>query len=557
MKNTAPSPESHPLISWKWFLLAALVFAAQAVPRIWTDSLVNDEAWEVTNGFAYLTQGETRTGRDYIHPPLVPALHALPLLALDLKPLPQGFDGQNRAFIFYYLANSDRLPFLAALPRMASILLGLSVGFLLFLFNRREDPIVVATILCLWAFEPNFLAWTVPAKTDSGTVAFAVLAVGLFGRALRNRDPRLDWAAGAALGAALTSKLTLGVLPIAFLLADLLTPRKQPRRLMLWIRLAAGSAAWITLLYLPAWIHSGDPMRPLLDYWRNINHMMSLGQLPIPQYLLHRLYDTAPAWTFPLVFALKCPLPLTLALIAAAISAVRGKIRLDWVWVLPALILLAAISVERLAAFRYALPALALLYPTIGRTASWFWRRSPGRLTGALWTTFLLAWFIASALVQAGHPLTYFIDPIPSQERSLALGDYNFDVGQDFKRLARTAHSRGWKSLKLADTLMSEPCFDGVPWTSWTQRDLLGPQPGNVYVVGVSLLRSGYVAYPQIRDLALGWPSRIPPTGRVGETLFYWEIPGKQKEDPTSPIHSRPYLKYFIPPCALDRSAAP
>ncbi len=255
------------------------------------------------------------------------------------------------------------------------------------------------------------------------------------------------------------------------------------------------------------------------------------------------IFPTPPLWAFPLVGVLKTTLVTTVLWGLAIFWGKTRRIPRDPERVLPGILLLLALFFTRTTTFRYALPALALLLPSAARALATLVARQRHPWVGhGVALCFLLA-HAASSLAHLDRPISYLNELIPKSKRLLLLGNYNYDVGQDFKRLAQAARARGWTSLKLADTTMIEPCYYGVPWKSWSQKDLEGPQPGQRYVMGASFLQCPETAYPETAPLSRGWPSRVPPTGRIGETLLYWEVGGKQTLDSSPPLHSRPYFK--------------
>lgn len=110
------------------------------------------------------------------------------------------------------------------------------------------------------------------------------------------------------------------------------------------------------------------------------------------------------------------------------------------------------------------------------------------------------------------------------------------DIGQDEKRLAETARQRGWENIKLAQFGGAiDPSAYGMKWNYWTQKDLTAPQPGQVYAVNVFLLQLGPAFLPSLTPIAKSWVISTPPTGRVGDTWLFFEIPGKPVPD-SSPI---------------------
>jgi hypothetical protein len=135
--------------------------------------------------------------------------------------------------------------------------------------------------------------------------------------------------------------------------------------------------------------------------------------------------------------------------------------------------------------------------------------------------------------------ISYFNDLVPVERKVYFLADSDLDMGQDLKRLAALGRQRGWNHIKLAQFGGAlDPSFYGLSWVPWTQKDLSGPQPGQVYVVNVTLFQTGPVFDPDLLPIARSWASTSSPTGRVGDSWLYFEIPGKASADPSPSLSS-------------------
>jgi hypothetical protein len=134
--------------------------------------------------------------------------------------------------------------------------------------------------------------------------------------------------------------------------------------------------------------------------------------------------------------------------------------------------------------------------------------------------------------------LSYFNDFVPPQKKIYLLADSNLDWGQDEKRLAQTAAQRGWTQIKTAQWGGADLSLYGLKAEPWTKRDLAQPQPGRVYVVNAGFLQLGPVFYPDLEPMAQSWMSTLPPSGQVGDSWFYWEIPGNLTPDPSGTLPS-------------------
>jgi len=88
-----------------------------------------------------------------------------------------------------------------------------------------------------------------------------------------------------------------------------------------------------------------------------------------------------------------------------------------------------------------------------------------------------------------------------------------------------------------------------LEWEPWSEGDLAGPRPGTVYVVNVSFLQMAPAFFPETLSIARGWVCREKLTGRVGDSWYYFEIPGSPAPEVPSPLlPSAPYFRYFWGP---------
>jgi hypothetical protein len=144
------------------------------------------------------------------------------------------------------------------------------------------------------------------------------------------------------------------------------------------------------------------------------------------------------------------------------------------------------------------------------------------------------------------HHISYFNELIPKSRRLYWLGDSNFDIGQDTKRLAETAREKGWNHIKLAYFGNVDPSLYAMKWDYWTQKDLSGPQPGWIYAVNAAFLQLGPAFIPQAPAILNSWITRHPADGMAGDTWYYFEIPGQISLNDHSPsLASAPLFDYY------------
>src|ERR1019366_6113946 len=178
------------------------------------------------------------------------------------------------------------------------------------------------------------------------------------------------------------------------------------------------------------------------------------------------------------------------------------------------------------------------LFLVAGQGAAWMWNKT-GRKVSANWRygiIGLILWQTASVAFNFPHPICYFNELVVPDQKIHFLGDSNLDWGQDLKRLAATAKERKWAKVRLAYLGGADPKVYGLDWEPWRKSDLEGPQPGIVYALNASFYQLAPTAYPPTRNIALSWINEKPFSGKIGDSWFYFEIPGEAKplkDDPT------------------------
>jgi hypothetical protein len=134
--------------------------------------------------------------------------------------------------------------------------------------------------------------------------------------------------------------------------------------------------------------------------------------------------------------------------------------------------------------------------------------------------------------------ISYFNELVSRDKKIFWLGDSNLDIGQDAKRLAVAARRRGWARVKLAYFGTTDPSAYGMKWEPWSAQDLKGPQPGWVYAVNAEFVQLGPAFIPDARAINGSWITSAVPSGKVGDTWFFYEIAGAPAEDRSPRLNS-------------------
>ncbi|HEY5039844.1 MAG TPA: phospholipid carrier-dependent glycosyltransferase [bacterium] len=551
MSSTAPVKRA----SLVWLFGFILLYSALVIPRIFTESPTNDEPIDITNGYFYW-QGDVVS--HHRHPPLSELLQALPLrlLPLNTQVGPLTPDFLARAYNFFFILNRDRFELMTQLARFMTLLMGIGIGCLLFFLTRKGPRPILLMTMVLWAFESNLLAFSGLAVADVPVAFFFLAAVLAFQKHLEN--PGRKWAliAGGLAGMAVTCKFSALVLIPIFAILEWREFRRVknltkafPQKAADWAWGTVVFLTWICVLYLPGTLLLADHRAPWSYFLQGLLDMMNYSNAHHPSFFLgvasrqnHWLY-------YPAAFILKSAIPFLILVTLGVLGGAKRKTHIPgWVWVPALLGFLVIIPVQNLG-IRYLLPVYPFLILIASQAAGELWKRkfSRGTKIGKLLVIGLGLWQATSVLMNYPYMISYFNDLVSRNEKIYDLGDSNLDLSQDLKRLGQTGAERGWKRVKLAQYGLIDPAFYGLRWEPWTEKDLKGPQPGFVYAVNASFLQLAPVFYPNLIPIASGWLTNMPPTGRVGDTWLYFEIPGDPLPDSSQPLPSVQTLKNHAP----------
>ncbi len=542
------------------FLLCAAAFSLQVIPRWWGDSIIMDEEWNLTASYYYWTRGDVMTGGGTTAPG---ALCAVPLLFMDLKLNPSiGQDWRPRALSLLFMDNLSHLEAITLWSRSVDWLIGLLIGFLLYRAVRDGPLALGLSALVLWAFEPTLLAFSGTAKTDVSVVFWFFLCV-LYFKKIQQQEKILPFALAGCLAGLAASTRYNGLLVLPVLLAMEIFHglgsgggfKAFKRRFPLWLSGLVGFLAVVCLLYLPGTFVSRKHYWPITVFILNMSGYT--GQRPeiSNQFVCfaNHTWQNGTYLLFPFHFFFKNTLPFFLLLTAGALlGLVKKGFLAPWVWVPPAVYLGLFWLFDKGMNIRHGLPAYPFLILIAARAFQWLWAQCGGSFRTLLRAALvcLLLWHVVGVIRNFPHHIAYANELIGIKDKPNLLYTFNWNLGQDMKRLALTARDRGWKRAKLMTAQRTDPFFYGMLWEPWTEKDLTQPQPGMVYVMDPSILFD----HPVYRDLFLAhcpWLSQTPITGILGGTLYYFETPGildPAYKDDSMAVNTFPYYTNGVPP---------
>jgi hypothetical protein len=542
---------THGLKRWRWAdsISIALLFvlAAQLLLSSDRNSATYDEQYHIAIGLYFLHIGDPCLIP--AHPPLIPALATLPLLA-DRNLVVPARDSASSAVS--NLEYSDQLvwrlnpngPSIVARTRLPIIGLTLLLAITVYAWARELfGPTCGLFALTLLSFDPNILAHGHLTTNDIGVTCFATLALYAFWRWMICPTRARAVIAGLFLGLAQVSKFS-AVYLIPVLIIILLTDRMGKPTTAASRLTVKTTVAYLTLIavaaYCAIWLAYGFNVGtlkgypfPAREYLTGLQAATTLIGGGKDSFLLGAYSPEGWWYYFPVAFAVKTPLP-TLILIAASFGFVyrRGT----WHSTLPLLIPVVIYFAICLASpfdigYRHLLPILPCLFIFTSQLALVDWRTSrPG--TAAV--TAMVIWLTVASVMIFPHYLTFFNELAGGPQNGYKiLVDSNLDWGQDLIGLREYMTQENIPSVKLSYHGPADPSAYGVvyeplpgypynQWTSDTVPDVLLNPPGGVYAISVNNLQG--LRFKN-HDLYATFRQR-KPDAIVGNSIFIYRISG-------------------------------
>ncbi len=537
----------------RWAATALLLlFFGRLLDAAARQSVTFDEVLHVLQGVLYWR--EAALYAVVRNPPLVNAVLGLPVAFLGRPELPPELarfatqDWLEISKTFMWQTNADGL-LLAWLGRLGIITLALFLAALCYrwagqLFGTRRAGLLV---LFLVTFDPNILAHGALATTDLGTSFFLLLAGYMLWRYWTAVDAGRPWLvplllAGTAVGLALAAKFSGAVVVFALLLMALYRllqqrpGRETAVRGLLRLGLLLGTAVFVFLL---VYRFQAGTLR--LDFALQQAHQLGGHSA----YLFGQLSRQGWWYYLPVLFLVKTPLPVLFLLVLTFWRIWRDR-DFRWATLWPLLLaagVLGAGLVSRASiGYRYLLPALPLLYVSVGRLGG-FRLTTQARWGAATGPARWMHWAASAALAALGlislamHPqyLAYFnlLAGGPRNGWRVAV-DSNVDWGQDLERLGQVMAERGATAVS-ANWLGTAPLevydipgeiLDGWPWPG---DDALldpfyppDPAPG-LYALSVTQLLGVYLEDPA----RFAFFQEREPDARAGYSIFLYEVPAE------------------------------
>jgi hypothetical protein len=368
MNQREPAPSKAPVIA---AVLLLFMMAALACGAMRDESITFDEVAHIGAGVSYLQKLDLRLNEE--HPPLAKALAAIPLamrgVKADYSNISWTFSGSGffkqffGEWVFGHLLIATWNDPISTLfwARVPMLLVTLALGWALYAYGAKlGGPAGGLLCLCAYATMPAFLTFGPLVLTDTVITLFCLLTLWTFADMWRSPSRATVLKFGWALGAAILSKFSAGLLFFCFLIFILSLRRRAvagmpspsaKAELRTWRRRRWGSLIKGTLLaavvvyvvYLvlswnePTGFFSSIPHFPASPAFRRLLMPVALflrGLITFaftasrPTFLLGRAYPHGEWFYFPIVFVLKSPLAFLALLLLALVVAVVAKARL-------------------------------------------------------------------------------------------------------------------------------------------------------------------------------------------------------------------------------------
>jgi hypothetical protein len=398
---------------------------------------------------------------------------------------------------------------------------------------RAVGPAGGALAVIFAATNPNLLAHAGVAGTDLAPAALAVAALYAWMR--WREDPTLGRAFlfGGAVGLAAAAKFSaLVYLAPALLfgeLARLFVPRAAPNRDTIaipWRQAITGCAAaallgWAVYRFDFGPVHPGGIWIPAPALVRGIRPFLEHATGGHPAYLLGHVSRRGWWYYYPIVLAVKTPLPLLALAIVGAVESVRAARTERW----PALVPLAgacAVLVIALGSHvdlgvRIVLTIFPFLAVLAARGVVTAWRRA-GTITSIVMRRSAIVALLAVTLlipVQAWPDYLAYFNPVAGARPERVLVDSNLDWGQDLYRLADTMRARHIDSVRIHYFGSGSLEAAGVH-----ARRLAQNERTTGWVAASETFLAGVWS-----DTSLRWLARRTPVARIGPSMRLYYIP--------------------------------
>jgi hypothetical protein len=540
------APALASVLSWlqQHSVVAFLILVAMASLRIVTTYTVfnhtHDEPAHIASGMEWLDKGVYGPEEQ---PPLARVATAIgPYLAGSR---PSGAENiyQEGALILYRDNHYDRN---LALARLGILPFFWIAALVVYAWGRKYFGDLVAVVaVFLFTFLPPILAHAGLATTDMALAAFAGASFLSGVVWLEKPSPLHSLLFGACLALAVLSKFSaLAFIPAAFAAALVWHLWSQRPAVSLVVRqvlqrtlpfcLAAILAAGIVWAgYRFSYGSFAGIRLPAPNLFGGIQTVMEHNRQGHPTYLLGMHNQSGWWYYYPVVLAVKTPLPFLALLFAGAAICLGKARRTNPAYWLPLAFSLGILFFSLFSRINIGVRHVLPVYMGFSIVAAVAVVRLLELSQGARWAAWtlglLLVWHGATSALSHPDYIPY-VNALAGAEPEKILADSDLDWGQDMKRLAKRLHEVGARQVTFSPFIVAYlEAVHGFPPIQ--PMDLESPSPGWNAASITMIKAERFGLYDQHPEIKL-WTEQIPPTERLGNTTLLWYFPPQRQAAP-------------------------
>ncbi len=554
-------------------LLALMALLADGAVR--RESVTFDEMAHIGAGVSYLQKLDMRMNEE--HPPLAKVLAAVPLVVRGVHA-----DYSHESWIFsgsglfkqylgewvfgHWLITRWNDPIATVFwARQPMLLLTLILGIVLFLYGSRlGDKWGGLLCLCAYATMPVMLAFGPLVLTDIAITLFAVLTLWAYAGMWRSPSRKTALLFGLALGGALLSKFSAGLLFFCFPAFSLsLRWRPTPQqpadkaelrawRRLRWRSLAKGILVAALVVYavyfVLSWNEPTDSLsvlghnmaslllrRVLMPPWIYLRGLaiFTFTSKP-PSFILGHSYPHGVWFYFPVLFLLKSSLAFLLLLVLALVVGLVAKSRperlgmipegleLHWraVWVFLVVFSVACVLSRfqfSIRHFTVSIVLLILLLAPLPRALNQLLCSGWPAARAGIWLTVALALASVATAVRAYPYYLPFLNSLSGVRPAYDLvADSNLDWNQGLLEVEDFVKQRGLNHLLIDSYGFSDSVVYVPQGQFWNCQEARPEDGGQWAIVSADLIRESHNCI---------WLMQFPHQALAGGSMYAFELP--------------------------------
>jgi hypothetical protein len=513
-----------------------------------------DEGVHLVAGYGILREGRFSLNAE--NPPFAKTLSAIPLLWLDPElPHGEGWQDDNNVtiagpFLYRNRVSADRILFWGRQPMMVlSLVFGLGLAW----WTRyRFGPVAALVALILYCFDPNFIAHSRYATSDTTGAFFYFAAAVAWAEYLLSR--RFGWLVAAGVLSAVGICAKFNLLMLLPLFAGLAIWMGSFRKFAVYLGIVVATV-WAIYGFELRTIASDEPIArflrlssaevraskvlppfavamldpatstgafvhncaqnapiPAYSFFKGIYRLANHSYWGHPAYLLGQVGTHGWWYYFLVAFLVKTPDGLMVLLVLAGLRYKRstsgGRLLLPMLLVTATAYFVVAMTSSINIGHRHILPVYPFLFVFIGAVAAGsrgWWRR------GMVFAVLLVV--VESAAIHP-HYLAYFnLASGGSGNGARYLVDSNLDWGQDALKLKAYMRERNITSMPLRYFGSADLDYYGIKWEPLEDAVRSGRQ-GRVAISATALEM----------DPDLAGFRKCRPVDRVGYSIYVFEV---------------------------------